>query len=80
MYNMAARAKDDIHLVGKIKKVGNSLAFFIPAEEARRAGIVEGQTVRADIHPEVPEVLGILKDLDLPPFDRKKDMGYRDRI
>jgi hypothetical protein len=70
----------DIHVVAEVKRVGNSLAIFIPAEKAREAGLTEGERVHADIVKDVPEPFGLLKHLNYEPFDRKKDMGYRDRI
>jgi hypothetical protein len=62
---------EDIHLVARVKKVGNSLAIFIPAEEARRAGIVEGQTIAADIHAHAPDVFGLLKGKIKGAFTRR---------
>lgn len=65
-YNVATK---DIHVVGKVKKVGNSLAFFIPAEKARAVGITEGQSIEADIRP-APQLLGLLKGKKYVPFSR----------
>lgn len=65
-YNVAAK---DIHVVAKVKKVGNSLALFIPADQARAAGLADGQTVQADIRP-APKLFGILKDRPYEPFTR----------
>lgn len=63
-------ASKDIHVVAKVKKVGNSLAVFIPAEQARAAGLTDGQTVEADIRP-APQLFGILKGkMKYAPFSR----------
>lgn len=68
-YNMAETR--DVHIVGRVKKVGNSLAVFIPAEDARRAGLTEGQTVEADIRPSSGKLLGLLKGVPYQPFSRR---------
>jgi hypothetical protein len=69
-----------LDLVGRIRKVGNSLALLIPAKEGRRAGLREGQTVRAHLEPELPEPLGLLADLPYEPFDRHREGLWRDRL
>lgn len=70
----------EIRVTGRVKRVGNSMAFFIPAAQAKKAGIIEGQTVDATIRPKVPEVFGLLKDRPYIPFDRRKEGLWRDRI
>ena len=64
------RPDDEVTVVPK--RIGGSLAVFLPADFVRRAGISEGQQIRIAIrgkgrHP----ALGILKGL-VPdePFDR----------
>lgn len=68
----------DLRIVGTVRRVGNSLAFFIPAKEARRADLKEGQKVEVEIHTEVPDPFGLLKDVPYEPFSRE-DL-WRDRI
>lgn len=71
----------EAHVIGQVKRVGNSLAVFIPADEARRAGISEGSMVEVDVRPRLPPILGMLKrETKSAPFRRAKDMGYEDRI
>lgn len=70
----------EVHVVARIKQVGNSLALFIPAAEARKAGLREGQPVDVRIRKEVPSPLGLLKDVEFQPFVRSKGGLWRDRI
>lgn len=67
----------EIRVTAKLKRVGHSLALFIPAPDARRARLREGQAVDTTIRTEVPEPLGLLRDLRWRPFRRERD---RDRI
>lgn len=68
----------DIHLVAPVRRVGNSLAVIIPAEDARRAGLVEGSIVEADLRPTLPPILGMLKGATPSPFRREK--SHDDRV
>lgn len=69
----------DIHLVAPVRRLGNSLAVIIPAEDARRAGLVEGSIVELDVRPTLPPLLGMLKgERKQSPFRREKD--HDDRI
>ena len=61
----------EIRLVGEVKRVGNSLAVFIPAEDARRLGLQAGQKVAASFRRAPPRLLGLLKDVPYQPFTRK---------
>ena len=69
-----------IQLVTRVRRVGNSIAVLIPAREARRAGIREGQMITATIQQEIPEPLGLLEDLYDGEFSRRKERLWRDRI
>lgn len=73
---------DDIRVVGQVRRVGNSLAFFIPADEARKARLHEGETVDVRIRKEVPSPRGLLSEegLAYEPFDRSEEALWRDRI
>lgn len=62
---------ESIHVVGEVKRVGNSLAVFIPAEDARRLGLKAGQKVGATIRRAPQRLLGLLKDLPYQPFTRR---------
>lgn len=53
---------------GRIRRVGNSLAFIIPASEARRAKLVPGQEVDAEIQVFPRSPLGLLRGV----------VGYRE--
>ncbi|HKS59155.1 MAG TPA: hypothetical protein VJS68_00060 [Thermoplasmata archaeon] len=70
----------EVHVQGVVRRVGNSLAVIIPAEDARRAGMTPGTPVDAQIRPAVSSPLGLLKGLAYKPFDRHKEMLWRDRI
>lgn len=63
-----------------VRRFGNSLAVIIPAEEAKRAGILEGTRVAATLRPQVPSPLGMLKDLKWEPYAKWKKGLWRDRI
>lgn len=66
---------------GALKRVGNSLALFVPAAEVRRARLREGQTVEAVLRPVRPELLGLLKGvLPYEPYERRKEGIARDRL
>jgi antitoxin component of MazEF toxin-antitoxin module len=67
-------------VVGRITRVGNSLAILIPAETARQADLGAGDTVEATIRSSVPEPLGLLAGIAKGSFDRRKEEAKRDRI
>ncbi|MCA1811253.1 MAG: hypothetical protein LC623_04490 [Halobacteriales archaeon] len=69
----------DVSLTAPVKRVGNSLAIFIPADKARSAHLKEGDTVHAVLKPEAPEVLGLLQHLGLGPFSRRDEGLWHDR-
>ena len=75
-YNMS----EVVRVVARVKKVGNSLAVFIPAADARRGGLEEGQLVEATVRAHVPDVLGLLRDLPHQPFQRREEGAWRERI
>lgn len=58
---------------GHIRKTGNSLAFIIPAAEARRAGLRPGQAARADIEPDEDDGFGMNADIYDGPYDRASE-------
>ena len=76
-YNMP---EEVVRVVARVKKVGNSLAVFIPAADARRAGLVEGQLVEATVRAHAPAPLGLLQDLAYQPFQRRGEGAGRDRV
>ena len=57
------------------KRIGGSVAVFVPAEVVRREGIREGVPVRISVERRgKPRVLGLLKGkLPYEPFDRHKE-------
>jgi bifunctional DNA-binding transcriptional regulator/antitoxin component of YhaV-PrlF toxin-antitoxin module len=67
-------------VAGRITRVGNSLAIFIPAETARRAGLGVGDRVEATLRSSVPEPFGLLRDIAKARFDRRKEGDWRDRV
>ena len=67
-----------MHLTAPVKRVGNSLALFIPADKAREARIREGDIVEAELEPKGPELLGMFKGMG--PFDRHAEGLWRDRF
>lgn len=70
---------DILHIHGTVRRVGNSLAVMIPAEQARRAGLKPGDAVDADLRTKAQPVLGLLKGkLPYEPFDRRS--SDRDRV
>lgn len=68
----------ELRITARVKRVGNSLAIFIPAAEARRIGLHEDQAVDALLRTDVPHPLGLASDQRYEPF-RRGDM-WRDRI
>ncbi len=67
-------------LQGRITRVGNSLAVFIPAETVRRAGLEAGDRVEATFRSSDSEPFGLLSDIAREPFSRRREEGRRDRI
>lgn len=68
-----------LHIHGTVRRVGNSLAVVIPAEDARRAGIKAGDAIDADLRPQPQPTLGLLKGkLAYEPFSRRD--GDRERV
>lgn len=70
---------DEIEVVDRIHRVGNSLAILIPAKVARRAHLREGDPVRAHLSAELPSPYGLLRGKVSGPFIRKKEGLWRDR-
>lgn len=69
----------ELHLHATVRRVGNSLALVIPADQARRAGIKAGDAVDADVRTKAQPALGLLKGkLPYEPFSRR-DVD-RDRV
>ena len=64
------------------KRVGNSLAVFLPAAKVREAGIKEGDnlTVRIELNSEEP--LGLMKRMGFgfAPYSRREEGVWRDRV
>jgi len=62
------------------KRIGGSLAFFLPAELVRREGIEEGVPVRvAVVNRPRPRVRGLLKGkVRYEPFDRHAEELWPD--
>lgn len=56
------------------------MALFIPAPDARRAGLKEGQTVDASISTQIPSAFGLLRDLPYGPFVRAQEETKLDRL
>ena len=75
MYNMSR-----LHVTVPVRKVGNSLGILLPAAEARKAGLQEGEMVDALLETKVSEPLGLLKDLPYREFRRSKEGLWRERI
>jgi antitoxin component of MazEF toxin-antitoxin module len=67
-------------VTGRITRVGNSLAVFIPAETARRAGLAAGDHVEATLESKPLAPFGVLSDIATEPYHRRKEEGRRDRI
>lgn len=64
-----------------VRKVGNSLAIFLPADQARAAGLQEGSPVHAVVDPNPPDILGLLRGMvPYEPFERRKEGSWRDRL
>lgn len=62
-----------MHLTAPVKKVGNSLAIFIPAAQARAAHIREGDIVDADVTQQEPNMLGMFKGIGPYTLADKKE-------
>lgn len=68
MFNATFNASWSVHLMVPVKKVGNSLAIFIPADKAREFGLREGDLVDAHVQPKAPHLLGMFKGIG--PYTR----------
>ena len=57
------------------KRIGGSVAVFLPADAVRREGIREGVPVRITVERRgKPRALGLLKgEIPYEPFDRHKE-------
>jgi len=71
--------KSDAEVTVVPKRIGGSLAVFLPAEFVRREGIREGQPLRIAVkgkgkHP----ALGLLRHIPYEPFDRHKEELWPD--
>lgn len=64
------------------KRVGNSLAVFLPAAKVREAGIKEGDILNVRIEIESLEPLGLGKRLgfDFSGYSRREDDATHDRF
>lgn len=62
-----------MHLTAPVKKVGNSLAIFIPADKAREAHIREGDILTADLEVQSAHPLGLFKGIGSYTLADKKD-------
>lgn len=69
-----------VELVVTPKRIGGSLAIFIPADVARQEGIQEGRPVQVTLKiPDRSKVFGLLKG-KLGPYRSRAEEGlYRDR-
>jgi len=67
-----ARKTSEVAVTVVPKRIGGSLAVFLPAEFVRREGIREGQAIQVVVRAKgKPSVLGILKGrVPYEPFDR----------
>lgn len=62
-----------MHLTAPVKKVGNSLAIFIPADKAREASIREGDIVEAELEAHGPSCFGMFRGIGPYTLADKKD-------
>lgn len=69
----------ELKVHAKVRRVGNSLAFLIPATAARKAGLHEGDAVVARLEKEKGDLFGLLKGL-LPPGPFTRRDFDRDRV
>jgi hypothetical protein len=79
MARKAREAAPEAEVTVVPKRIGGSLAVFLPADFVRREGIREGQPVRIVVkekgrHP----ALGILKHIPYEPFDRHEGESETD--
>lgn len=64
-----------------LRRVGNVLALFIPADATRKGHLQEGQVVDADIETEPGDLFGFLKGkVPYRPFRRSEEGLWRDRV
>lgn len=71
MARKAREAATEAEVTVVPKRIGGSLAVFLPADFVRREGIREGQSIRVVVrakgrHP----ALGLLKHIPYEPFNR----------
>jgi antitoxin component of MazEF toxin-antitoxin module len=71
---------EPVRVAGTVRRVGNSLAVLIPVADARRAGLVAGSPIDAEIRPRSVEALGLLKAAKHRPFDRHEEDLWRERL
>lgn len=69
-----------LQVSGRIRRVGNGLALWIPARDARKAGLAAGDPVDAVIRRGVLDAFGLLSDLPYRPFERRKEGQWRERL
>ena len=67
-------------MAGQVHRVGNSLAIMIPAKDARRAHLKEGDPVHAVLTVDIPSPVGLLKGRAKTAVDRKRVDFWRGRI
>lgn len=72
MHNIAALMAK-IHVRGRIRRVGNSLALIIPSADARRARLRPGQEAAATIETTLPDPFGLMAHLKAGPFHREEE-------
>ena len=70
----------EVEAAGQVHRVGNSLAIVIPAKDARRVRLKEGDPVHAVLTVDVPAPFGLLKGKTKTKFDRKREGLWRERI
>ena len=70
----------EVEVAGQVHRVGNSLAIVIPAKDARRAHLKEGDPVHAVLRVDVPPPLGLLKGKVKTDFNRRREGLWRDRV
>ncbi len=74
MFNMPFNTCHFMHLTAPVKKVGNSLAIFIPADKAREARIREGDVIEADLEHQEASCFGRYPNLTSWSVADKRDM------
>ena len=69
-----------LRLQAPLRKVGNSLAFLVPAGAARRGGLHAGQVVVAEFEARPISPLGLLADGPYEEYQRRRERVQRDRL